>query len=210
MPKHASLLFHTRLDSHTVTSSESWIGGNEVGRGVHGLGHSELGLKKQVVGWLWSAHGLWSVVASLLWDVVALVGLLLLRRVGDLLDLVVEDLLVGGGVAIEVDSLVLFVSEALIASVSDSLEAGQSGGASGVDVHVVDLRWLDQLLLSSLGDFLLVHLQFLLVLLHTHVHTVNQNISVDDLRRGQSDVGLLIAEATRDRGWQDGLSLRLA
>jgi hypothetical protein len=42
-----------------------------------------------------------------------------------------------------------------------------------VDIHVLDLRWVDFFLESSLGDSLLVHLLLLLKLLDAHMQIVD-------------------------------------
>jgi hypothetical protein len=91
-------------------------------------------------------------------------------------------------------SLVLEVE--LLVLRGDILEAAESSDTLSVYVHVVELWLLNRFELLLLGDLLLEHLHFLLVLLDAHVGAVSKNVSVDDLGGSENLGGLFIAEAT--------------
>ena len=65
-----------------------------------------------------------------------------------------------------------------------------------VDVHVLHVRVWNDILVRSLQHFLLIHLFFLHVFLHSNMEVVNENLSVHNLLFVQGVSGLLVAKAS--------------
>ena len=85
-------------------------------------------------------------------------------------------MLVGRSVSMEV------VGRHILGSSCDVLKDRQPLDTSLVYVSILELRWVDELLVSLLCDFLLEHLLLLLVLLDTDVHVVDQSVPIDHIR----------------------------
>ena len=107
--------------------------------------------------------------------------------------------LIGGGITVEVFLVVrisIRIWEAFleVKNVVDFLEASEAAHRIGIDVHVLDLGVEDIFLILLFDNLLLIHLQLFLVLLDAHVHAVNQNISVDDVRNLGDCCNLFIAD----------------
>lgn len=117
------------------------------------------------------------------------------------LQLGVEVLLVRRGVAVEVSTLVvvifLVVKEGS-GALGDPLEARQSGDISvRVDIHVLDGGWLHDIrILLLILDFLVEHLELLLVFLDAQFDAMHQDIRVNCFLGGEGDGGLFVAKST--------------
>ena len=86
-------------------------------------------------------------------------------------------------------------------ALSYSWEAGKSRDCSiGVDVHILDRRWLHCVgILSLVSDFLVEHLQLLLVLLDAQLYAVNQHLRVNNLLTLDKLLFLLCDKASCNR-----------
>lgn len=120
-------------------------------------------------------------------------------------ELLLKMFLVGCGITVEVATLVVI----LLLDVQEGggalgnlLEAGESWNVTvSVDVHVLDGWRLHDIKISLLiVDFLVEHLELLLVLLDTHLNAVDQDLGVDCLLVREGDRGLLVAEASDGDG----------
>ena len=115
-----------------------------------------------------------------------------LHWLGLFFELLVQIVFVGCSVSMEILSIII----RFIKISCDCPEATKSFNALFVDVDVLDLRRADEFLLPLLGDFLLIHFHFLLVLLHTHMNAVHKDISIDYRWQIKSHTSLSIAKTS--------------
>ena len=124
-------------------------------------------------------------------------------------DLLVQMLLIRGGISVEVSTLVVVVLLDIHeggGALGDPLEATQTADVSvRVDIDVLDggrIHKIDESLL--VGHLFVEHLQFLLILLDTNFDAVNQNLGIDHFLRGEGHSCLFVtqtSDGTGDRGW---------
>ena len=126
--------------------------------------------------------------ATILWDI----------PTGQLLKHLVQLLLVGSCISVEIASLLIrFIHVVnLLCFRGNVLEAAKALHVRGVDVHVVDLWLLNHIFVRLLGYLFLEHLHLFLIFLDTHIQTVCENISVNDLGGSESSRGLFVSEAS--------------